>query len=91
MSVVEIRSEIHQIIDRLDEDFLKVVYAMLDTYLQQQETDPIVSYDIDGTPRTASELQAILDAQLDAAKRGEYLTLEELRKQSDEWLTAIKS
>jgi len=37
MSTAEIRSEIHEIIDRLDESFLKVVYSMLDAYEQEQK------------------------------------------------------
>ncbi len=37
MSTVEIRSEIHAIVDRLDESFLKVVHSMLDAYEQEQK------------------------------------------------------
>ena len=56
MSAVEIRAEISTYLEKVkDESFLKVVHSMLDTYLKEQE-DPIVSYDIDGTPRRAAEL-----------------------------------
>lgn len=43
MTSTELKAEVYQLIDRLDEPFLKVVHSMLDTYMQQQE-DPIVGY-----------------------------------------------
>lgn len=90
MSVVEIRSKVHQIIDRLDEGFLNVVHSMLDTYIQQQKADPVIGYDIDGTPKHSTVMETEMRLQVDAAKRGEFTTLENLRKESDEWLAAIK-
>lgn len=82
MSATEMRSELHQLIDQIDERFLKAVYLTIRAY---QEKDPIVSYDIDGTPRTASELTAILDEEVEAARRGDFMTIEEFRKQSAQW------
>ena len=58
---------------------------MLGTYKKRQKEDPIVSYDVDGTPRTASELTAILDAEVEMVKKGEYVTIEEFQKQSSKW------
>ncbi len=82
MSTTEMRSELHQLIDQVDERFLKAVYLMVRAY---QEKDPVISYDIDGTPRTASELTAILDEEVEAARRGEYIAIEEFQKQSAQW------
>ena len=84
MTSTELKAEVYQLIDRLDEPFLKVVHSMLGTYVQQQE-DPIVGYDIDGTPRTASELTAILEAEIEAVQRGEYVTIEEFQETSAQW------
>ncbi len=82
MSTIEIRAELHKLIDQVDERFLKAVYLMISAY---QEKDPIMGYDIDGTPRTASELTDILDKEVEAAQRGEYITIEEFQKQSAQW------
>ena len=85
MSAVEIRNEIQSYLDKVqDESFLKVIHSMLGTYVQEQE-DPIISYDIDGTPRTASELTSILDAEVAAARKGEFITIEDFQKQSAKW------
>lgn len=92
MSAAEIRSEINRYLDLVkDESFLKVVHSMLGTYiLEQKKEEAIIGYDIDGTPRTADELEAILDKEVEAARRGEYTNLEDLRKESDEWLESIR-
>jgi len=82
MSTTEIRAELHQLIDEIDDRFLKAVYLMVRSY---QEKDPIIGYDIDGTPRSASELTAMLDDEVAAASRGEYKTIEEFRKESARW------
>lgn len=100
MSTTDMRSEVATWLNDLDDNFLAAVHAMVGTYVAKQkvetkaeevEDDPIVSYDVvTGTPRTASELTAILDKEVEAARRGEYITLEDLRKQSDQWLASIK-
>jgi hypothetical protein len=87
MSATQIRTEVHQIIDRLDDESLRVVHLMLDAYLQGQEEDPIVSYDLDGTPRTASELKILLGKEVEAARQGNYITIDELEEKSEQWVS----
>lgn len=87
MSTIEIRAELHKLIDQVDERFLKAVYLMVSSY---QGKDAIIAYDIDGTPRTASELAAILDKEVEAARRGDYITIEEFQKRSAEWGKSTK-
>ena len=91
MSAAEIIAEIHSYLEKVkDETFLRVVHSMLDTYVKEQHKDGIAGYDIDGTPRTADELTTILDKQVKAGLKGEHTTLEDLRKESDQWLARIK-
>jgi hypothetical protein len=90
MGAVELRQDLHQLIDQLDERFLKAVHSMVIVYQESSDADQIAGYDIDGTPRTTSELTAILEAQVAAGLKGEYITVEDLRKQSNQWLGAIK-
>lgn len=85
MSTAEIRTEIHDYLDRVeDESFLKVVHSMLGTYMKEQ-ADPIIGYEIDGTPVRASEARKQLLAEVEAAKRGEYTTLEDFKKEVENW------
>lgn len=92
MSAVEIRAEIDSLLDKVqgqNESFLKVVHSMLSTYVQGQE-DPIIGYETDGTPVTASAFLEQADEAMAAVERGEYITLEELEKESEEWLNPTK-
>lgn len=86
MTSVDMRAQSHKILDQMDERFLEVVYAMLETYARQAETDPVVSFDaINNTPRTASELTKLLDDEIAAINRGEYLGIEEFSKDTSSW------
>jgi len=84
MSSTQIKTEIHQIIDRLDESFLKVVHSMLDTYIQQQD-DSVIGYDIEGNPVKADKAKEEYKARLDKIKKGKYSTIEQVAKESTEW------
>lgn len=90
MSTTEMRQAVHEYIDQLDEKFLKAVLAMVRTYMEQEE-DPIVGYDpVDGTPLKASVLREELAKEVEAARKGKYITAEELDKRSQEWLNRTK-
>lgn len=86
MSTVEMRAEVHQMIDEVDIVLLEAIHAMLGTYQKRQENDPILSYDVvTGTPRTASELTTILDEEVAAVRRGEFITFEDFQRESAQW------
>jgi hypothetical protein len=89
MSAVEMREEVHQLIDQLDDRLLEAVHAMLGIYVQK-EVDPVVGYEADGTPITASTLEQQADEAVTQIERGEYTTLEELEKESEQWLKRTK-
>ncbi len=78
MSTVEIRSEIELFLDQVDESFLKVVHSMLNTYLEQQK-DPVIGYEVDGTPVHASEARKQFAEDLQ--KRDEFMSLEDFEKE----------
>jgi hypothetical protein len=84
MSAIELREEINRYLNQVDEGFLKVVHSMLDTYVREKD-DPIIGYEIDGTAVRASEARRQFIADIEAAKRGEYITLEDLEKESETW------
>ncbi|MCR9055270.1 MAG: hypothetical protein ACE362_20130 [Phaeodactylibacter xiamenensis] len=86
MSTVEMRDKVHQMIDEVDNTLLEAIHAMLETYQKRQEDDSVASYDVvTGTPRSASELTAILEEEVAAVLRGEFATFEDFQKESAQW------
>lgn len=90
MTQVQIRSEVHQMVDRLDETLLAAIHSMLQTYEQKKEDDPIVGYDLNGLPLRASLLKEELLQELEGVEKGHFITIEDLEKKSEQWLTANK-
>jgi hypothetical protein len=86
MSAVEIRAEIQSYLDKVqDESFLKVVHSMLGTYLQEQERE-IIGYRTDTLEPVYKEgLVVELDAIVAKVKNGDYVTLEELEAEAENW------
>ncbi|MEL6658811.1 MAG: hypothetical protein AAFY48_01545 [Bacteroidota bacterium] len=89
MSAVEMREEVHQLIDQIDDRLLKAVYAMLGTYVKKED-DPVLGYETDGTPVTASTFLEQAEKAVAEAKEGKGITVEELRKRSEEWLNRTR-
>ena len=82
MSAIELRREVHQLIDKVDERFLKAVYSMIKAY---QVEEPI-GYEVDGIPIYAGDLGGHLDKEVESGKQGNYISVEELEKDSETWL-----
>jgi hypothetical protein len=82
MSNLEIKTELHRLIDQVDERFLKALYLMVSAY---QEEKPL-GYNMDGTPIFGSVLGKELDKEVEAAKQGRYISVEELEKRSEQWM-----
>ncbi len=90
MSTIDLKAQVHSQIDELDEGFLKVIYAMLKTYKEQQQADPIIGFDVDGKPKRASTMQTELRKEVETARNGKYTTIEDLNKESEKWLKSTK-
>ena len=86
MSNPNLRADIDRYLDQVkDEAFLKVVHAMLGAYVKEKIEDPIIGYDVDGKPLYASLAKEQFKKQLEGVKRGEYITIEDLEKDSETW------
>jgi hypothetical protein len=83
MTISQLREEIHRLVDQVDEAFLKAVYAMMETYVQQKEG--IVGYRPDGTPITVEELEEQIRTGEEQIDKGESHTIESLKKEMQEW------
>jgi len=88
MSKAEIRSQIDGYLEELDESFLKVVHSMLSTYIKEQK-EHIIGYDVNGKPVTANAAKAQYEKDLQNVKKGRYVTLEDVREKSKQWLKLV--
>ena len=80
MSGIELKEAVLKQLQEADDKLLRMIHAMIQAY--QTEEDPVISYDVHGNPRRASELQAILDQEVKKAKEGNYITIDELDENS---------
>jgi len=85
VSATEIRSEVHQIIDSLDEGFLRVVHSMLDAYVREKKEDLVFGYDAEGRPIFSREAEEKYVATIEEMKKGHALTVEQLKKEAETW------
>ena len=91
MSAIEIKKILHRRIEEVDESFLEVVYAMMETYVKQQEEavleSEIMNAPVPETfkPLSEDELMARLAESSAQVDRGEYVTIEELKAEVEQW------
>lgn len=84
MSATHLRDEIHKYLDAVkDETFLRAVHSMFNTYLQHSEA--VVGYRPDNQPITHRQLLAELEASEAQIEQGDYLTIEELIQEAEQW------
>lgn len=86
MSTVELRSRIDDFLNQVDENFLKVVHAMLETQIENQ-AEEIVGYRPGGGAITVSDLEESIRISEEQIARGECYTIEEVRKAAEGWLS----
>ena len=88
MSTAEKRQTLHQRIDEIDDKFLNAIYAMVEAYLEDENR--IVGYEPNGDPITLSALKARIKISEEQYEKGQYITVEELDKRSQEWLNRTR-
>ena len=77
MSSIEMKAEIQEYLEQVDDSLVQAVHAMLGTYIAQQ--NEIIGYDVNGQPKLASEMKEVYREGLEAVKRGEGKSLEEMK------------
>lgn len=88
MSTTEMKAVVLKQLEEADEKLLRMIHAMIEAY--QTEDDPVISYDVHGNPRRASELQAILNKEVEGARKGNFITIDELDEKSKQWVKPTK-
>ena len=81
MSTIEVRAEVHQLIEQLDDKFLNAIHSMLETYVQHEE-----SYGSSDNPISAEEMKNQLREEVEKGRQGQYITVDEWHEKSGEWL-----
>jgi hypothetical protein len=100
MDAIQRKELLHLRIEQANEEMQivlsKMVEALFQTYQpevieqKEPEVEPIVGYEIDGTAITASRFVKEADAAVEAAKAGNSITVQELEKRSEEWLSRLR-
>ncbi|WPO77666.1 hypothetical protein [Flavobacterium sp. KACC 22761] len=81
MGALELRESVLEYINTADERLLKVVKAVIESYQEEE----IVAFSIDGKPVTRSEYKTELANVKLEIERGEYISQEDLEKESENW------
>ena len=95
MSLTQIREELHQRIDLADEHLLMMVYDVMTELDQEEEEEEedaelaqiIAKHDQDGPWKqmTEEELMEDLKESIAEIRRGEYISIEDLEKEMEQW------
>jgi hypothetical protein len=89
MSTAQIKAALLKQIDEADERLLKMIYALVEAYSDTDEVS-VIGYDAHGNPTAAPELKASLKQELEDAKAGKYISLDQLKIRSEKWLNGTK-
>ena len=77
----EIRAEVHQWIEQLDDKFLNAIHSMLETYVQHEE-----GYGTSDNPISAEEMKNQLREEVEKGRQGQYISVDEWHEKSEQWL-----
>ena len=83
MRAIEKREYIHRHLHQIDEQFINEIYQKMQAMIE--ENNPIIGYDASGIPIKRSQFITDLKEAEEQIERGEYITLEDLEKESEAW------
>jgi hypothetical protein len=85
MSAQELKTSIQQLIEKEnDEAILKAIKDVIKSIVSIKKNQ-VVGYDVDGNPLTRGELEKIVVASSENAKKGNVISHEDLLKQMENW------
>lgn len=82
MTTVALRKEIQQYIKHADERFLRMVHSLAKEYSKNE--DKILGHQI-GKPIRKNHLLSYLEEAKKQIEKGEYITIDDLEKESEKW------
>lgn len=81
MRALELRNDLIQYIDKADVRLLKVVKAVMESYWEEE----IVAYTVGGKALNKESYQNELNEGIEEIKRGDFITQQDLEKESENW------
>lgn len=86
MASTDLRLELHQLIDRVDDQFIQAVHGIVKAYIKRDE---VIGYKADGTPVLADQFREFADKAVKEMKEGKAgISIEELKERSKKWLSS---
>lgn len=91
MSIQQIKELLHLRIEQIDESFLRVVHAMMESYVKEQEDKELgriikeLGPNPDWRQLSENELIARLEESRAQVERGETISMEELEQEMKAW------
>jgi len=87
MSTVEMKLEIPLLLDMVDGDVVDAVFTLLKIHSAKWGDVPLIPCDMEGNPAfdSVEEMLEEYGRRVEAIRRGEFVTLEELKKESLTW------
>jgi len=87
MSTVEMKLEIPILLDMVEDDVVDAVFTLLKIHSAKWGETPLIPCDMEGNPlfNSTEEMLAEYDRRVDEIRKGNYVTLEELKKESLTW------
>jgi hypothetical protein len=83
MEIIEKRNFIQKHLHQASDKFISEIYRQMISTLKAEE--PIIGYDAKGTPIGKTQFIADLKEAEKQIERGDYITLDELEKESETW------
>ena len=79
MNTLQIKKELHKLIDKGDERFLRLVHAVATNYKSDED------YTRPGSPMDVDTYKTRITNAKERVKAGYYTTQEDLEKEMDQW------
>ncbi len=83
MKTVEKRDYIHSHLHQIDENLVNEIYLKISSLID--EKDPVVGFDTSNKPIKKGQFIAEIKEAEAQIEKGEYITIEELEKESETW------
>ena len=82
MSTLELKTDLHQLIDQVDDtSILKAIY----TLLKKQSSNNTIGYTSGFKALTKKEFIKRIEKAESQIKKGQFVSIEELKKESENW------
>ena len=86
MTTVRLKKSLHELIDAInDKELLNAYLRIMENGISQNKKVGIIGYDSKGQPITNEDLIEQVTAASERVKSGEYISQEDLEKESENW------